>query len=362
MDFQTCLNQAKKMKKSVVIHAITDKGKGYEVAEMDKNGTYHGVSPFDLNTGQMLKKSTPNTVSFSEVISEAMIALQASRKTFVVMPAMLVGTKFERFYEMYPDRLLDVGIAEEHAATMAAAMARNGIDVFLPLYATFAQRAYDQIMNDIARSDTKVIFGVDRAGFVGDDGSTHQGLFDVSMFYTMPNVVITMPKDAQEAFDLLQYGFNQTHPFVIRYPRAEVMLEKNKPYTFNEVTPTWATICEGKTIILISYGLGVELMKTVRDEMNLDAMIVNARFIKPIDLDYLNQLFSLNLPILVYEEAWGSGSLYPQILKEMANKDIQIKIKGMTVDDIIHHGTRLHNQMDAHMTKDDVIKVIKTLL
>ena len=356
------LNQAKKMKKSVVIHAITDKGKGYEVAEMDKNGTYHGVSPFDLSTGQMLKKTTDNLVSFSEVISEAMIHLQNKRKTFVVMPAMLVGTKFERFYEQYPDRLVDVGIAEEHAATMAAAMARNGIDVFLPLYATFAQRAYDQIMNDIARSDTKVIFGIDRAGFVGDDGSTHQGLFDVSMFYTMPNVVITMPKDAQEAFDLLQYGFNQTHPFVIRYPRAEVKLDKNQPYHFNDITPTWETIREGKAIILISYGLGVELMQEVQASLDIDALIVNARFIKPMDLDCLRQLFELNLPILVYEEAWGSGSLYPQILKEMANQGLNIKIKGMTVDDIIHHGTRMHNQMDAKMTKDDVIKVIQTLI
>lgn len=356
------LNQAKKMKKSVVIHAVTEKGKGYEVAEMDKFGTYHGVSPFDLETGKMLKVQAPGKTSFSEVISSAIYQLQQTKKTFVIMPAMIVGTKFESFFEAYPERLIDVGIAEEHAATMAAAMARNGIDVFLPLYATFAQRAYDQIMNDIARSDTKVVFGIDRAGFVGDDGSTHQGLFDVSMFYTMPNIVITMPKDAQEAFDLINYGFIQTHPFVIRYPRAEVDFDKNVPPKFNEIKPVWTTIKTGHKIVLISYGPGVLLLESVVQKLGIDAHIVNARFIKPIDNAYLDDIFEMNLPILVYEEAWGSGSLYPQILKIMAEKGITRKIKGMFVDEVIHHGNRLENQMDAKLTKDDIIKVVKTLI
>jgi len=356
------LKIAKKMKKSVVIHAVTEKGKGFEVAEMDRKGTYHGVSAFDLSTGEMHKKTQPGYTSYSEVISQAMIELQKEIKTFVIMPAMLVGTKFEKFYELYPDRLMDVGIAEEHAATMASAMARNNINVFLPLYATFAQRAYDQILNDIARSDTKVVFGIDRAGFVGDDGSTHQGLFDVSMFYTMPNLVITMPKDAIEAYDLLKYGFTQNHPFVIRYPRAEVQFDKTISHTFKDITPTWTVERQGKTIILISYGPGVSMLQELSQKMNLDAAVINARFIKPMDVALLDQLLQTNAPILVYEEAYGSGSLYPQILRYMAEHGYYNKTIGMSVDQVIHHGSRSDNQKDANLTMDDIKKKIEGLL
>ena len=353
------LKMAKKMKKSVVIHAVTEKGKGFEVAEMDRKGTYHGVSPFDLNTGEMVKKTQAGYASFSEVISEAMIELQKEMNTFVVMPAMLVGTKFEKFYSLYPDRLIDVGIAEEHAATMASAMAREGINVFLPLYATFAQRAYDQIMNDIARSNTKVIFGIDRAGFVGDDGSTHQGLYDVSMFYSMPNVVITMPKDAEEAFNLLRYGFMQDKPFVIRYPRAETMFDKQNLPKFEDIKPLWTTVQKGEEIALISYGPGVSLMEEVAKELGLNGTIINARFIKPMDLETLDEVLKTHKKLLVYEEAYGSGSLYPQILKYMAKMQYKNDIRGMSVEEIIHHGTRLDNQRDAQLTKEDVIKAIK---
>lgn len=355
------LKMAKKMKKSVVIHAVTEKGKGFEVAEMDRKGTYHGVSPFDLNTGEMVKKTQAEYASFSEVISEAMIELQKEMNTFVVMPAMLVGTKFEKFYSLYPDRLIDVGIAEEHAATMASAMAREGINVFLPLYATFAQRAYDQIMNDIARSNTKVIFGIDRAGFVGDDGSTHQGLYDVSMFYSMPNVVITMPKDAEEAFNLLRYGFMQDKPFVIRYPRAETMFDKQNLPKFEDIKPLWTTVQKGEEIALISYGPGVSLMEEVAKELGLNGTIINARFIKPMDLETLDEVLKTHKKLLVYEEAYGSGSLYPQILKYMAKMQYKNDIRGMSVEEIIHHGTRLDNQRDAKLTKEDVIKAIKGL-
>ena len=139
------------------------------------------------------------------------------------MPAMTVGTSMNEFQKNIVTSFFDIGIAEEHGATMAGMMAHQGVDVFLPLYSTFSQRAFDQILNDVARSDHHVVFGVDRAGIVGEDGSTHQGLFDVSMFNLMPNFVISMPYDAQEAFDLLYYGFvNQNHPFVIRYPRGRV--------------------------------------------------------------------------------------------------------------------------------------------
>ncbi len=355
------LNQAKRMKKSVVIHAVTEKGKGYEVASSDNDGKFHGVGSFDKNTGIPNKTNHTGMKSFSEVISEAMIAYQTIQKTFVVMPAMLVGTKFEKFYKLFPDRLIDVGIAEEHAATMASSLSRNGIHVFLPLYATFAQRAYDQIMNDIARSDTKVVFGIDRAGFVGDDGSTHQGLFDVSMFYTMPNVIITMPYDAQEAFNLIHYGFNQSHPFVIRYPRLETSLDLSNLPKFELITPTWTTLSEGVSAVWISYGPGLDLLLKAKKALNLDVRIINARFIRPVDIHALKQALDLNVPLFIYEEAFASGTLYHHILAYMAEHGYHQKVVSMAVKDIIHHGTREWNQKDAKIDFDSLLEALKAL-
>lgn len=355
------LKQAQKMKKSVVIHAVTEKGKGYEVAANDNDGKFHGVGAFDVSTGSPNKPHSNGSKSFSEVISEAMIAYQAIEETFVVMPAMLVGTKFEKFYKQFPNRLVDVGIAEEHAATMAAAMARNHIKVFLPLYATFSQRAYDQIMNDIARSDTHVVFGIDRAGFVGDDGSTHQGLFDVSLFHSMPNVIITMPYDAQEAFNLIQYGFQQTHPFVIRYPRLETPFDLNQLPKFQTITPTWTVFSEGKDQVWISYGPGLDLLLEAKHRLKVDTKIINARFIRPIDEILLKALLDLGKPLFVYEEAFGSGTLYHHILEFMAKHQAKNKIQALTVTQIIHHGTREHNQKDAGLDITSLVEVLQEL-
>lgn len=355
------LKQAQKMKKSVVIHAVTEKGKGYEVAANDNDGKFHGVGSFDVQTGNPNKPHSNGLKSFSEVISEAMIAYQAIEETFVVMPAMLVGTKFEKFYKQFPNRLIDVGIAEEHAATMAAAMARNQIKVFLPLYATFSQRAYDQIMNDIARSDTHVVFGIDRAGFVGDDGSTHQGLFDVSLFHSMPNVIITMPYDAQEAFNLIQYGFQQTHPFVIRYPRLETPFDLNQLPQFQPITPTWTVFSEGAAQVWISYGPGLDLLLEAKHRLKIDAKIINARFIRPLDTSMLKALLEMDKPIFVYEEAYGSGTLYHHILEFMAKHQAKNPIQALTVSTIIHHGTRAHNQKDAGLDIQSVIEAVSKL-
>ncbi len=346
-----------KVKKSVVIHIITEKGKGHLEAEQDKIGTFHGVSKADNHE--------KIGFTWSELISKNLDAIQQIQKTFVVMPAMTVGAKFIEFSKRHPNQYLDVGIAEEHAATMAASMAHQGIKVFLPLYATFAQRAFDQILNDIARSDHHVVFGIDRAGIVGEDGSTHQGLFDVSMFYLMPNMIITMPYDEQEASDLLYYGFiKQNHPFVIRYPRGIVKTNpKVEEIQFNDINPTWTVLEKGSELVMISYGPSLDLLKTVKEELKVDSMIVNARFIKPIDEKMLHQIAKLNVPILVYEEAANTGSLYPQILKFMAIHQYHQKIVDMSItDQIVEHGY-YHDMLKIHhMDKEAVIKVVKDLL
>lgn len=352
------LKRISKLKKSVVLHIITDKGKGHKDAENDSVGTYHGVS----------KASTKEKtgISWSECIALALDKLQEHKKTFVIMPAMTIGTKMGEFQEKYPDQYLDIGIAEEHGATMAAMMARQGVDVFFPVYATFSQRAFDQILNDIARSDHHVVFGIDRAGIVGEDGSTHQGLFDISMFNIMPNLVISMPYDAQEAFDLLYYGFvKQNHPFVIRYPRGSVKLLQNKTeMTFNEIAPTWTYFKKGKApLVLISYGPSLDLLNEALNSLKIDGTIINARFIKPLDETMLKAIFSEEVKVLVYEEASNMGGLYPQILKYMAkNQHHQDIIEMSITDQIVEHGFYQDVLKKYHMDVDSIKKNIKSLM
>lgn len=351
------LQRVKKLKNSVILHILTEKGKGHVNAENDKIGTYHGVS-----SENNVEKSG---VSWSEVISRNIEALQKHKKTFVIMPAMTVGSKFNRFSEKFSDQFIDVGIAEEHAASMAASMAHQKISVFLPLYSTFSQRAFDQILNDIARSDHHVVIGIDRAGIIGDDGSTHQGLFDVSMFYLMPNIVIVMPYNAKEASSLLYYGFvKQKHPFVIRYPRGLTMYDtKVKDIVFQEIKPTWTVLSQGDKVIMISYGPSLDLLLKVKDESEINAQIVNARFIKPIDQEMLHTICRTNLAILVYEEVANTGSLYPQILKFMAKHQYHNRIVEMSITDkVVEHGSYQDVLTKQGMCKTAIKLKLKGLL
>lgn len=349
--------QIKKIKKSVVLHIITEKGKGHIEAENDKVGTFHGVSK--------PSNGVKHGISWSEMISLIMEKYQEIEKTYVIMPAMEIGTHFSHFAKTYPDRYLDVGIAEEHAATMAAMLAHRHVNVFLPLYATFAQRAFDQILNDIARSNHHVVFGIDRAGIVGEDGSTHQGLFDVSMFYLMPNLVITMPYDAKEACNLIHYAYrNQKNPFVIRYPRGTVLFDKDKDVIhFDEITPTWVTLKGGQAIHLISYGPSLDLMIKAASELDIDAQIINARFIKPIDEVMLHEIMKTGQPVLVYEEGSNTGSLYPQILSFMAKHNYHNKITSMSITDmVVDHGHYDDMLKALDMDLESVKNTIKSLL
>jgi 1-deoxy-D-xylulose-5-phosphate synthase len=351
------LKRIRKIKKSVVLHIITEKGKGHLEAENDKVGTYHGVSK--PSNGKKIG------ISWSELVSINMVELQKHVKTFVIMPAMEVGAQFSNFAAQFNDRYIDVGIAEEHAATMAASMAHQGVKVFLPLYATFAQRAFDQILNDISRSNHHVVFGIDRAGIVGEDGSTHQGLFDVSMFYLMPNMVITMPYNAKEASNLLYYGFmKQKSPFVMRYPRGTVLFDKaEERIEFEEITPTWTYLKKGSKVNLISYGPSLDLLIQANDNLKLDASIINARFIKPIDEEMLHEICKNNQPIFVYEECSNVGSLYPQVLKFMAKHQYHNRITEMSVtDQIVEHGHYKDILKILHMDLDSVEENIKAFL
>lgn len=351
------LRRVKSVKKSVVLHVITEKGKGHPQAEMDVTGKFHGVSNHNGH-----KKEG---ISWSEMVSIIMDELQKELKTFVIMPAMTMGTKMEAFQKKYPDRYLDIGIAEEHGATMAAMLAHQEVPIYYPIYATFSQRAFDQILNDIARSNHHVVFGVDRAGIVGEDGSTHQGLFDVSMFTLMPHMIVTMPYDAAEAASLFHYAFlEQKHPFVIRYPRGQVKFDKlHDRVAFEKMTPTWTTLKEDHGPILISYGPSLDLLKQADEELQTHASIVNARFIKPIDEHMLDQLCQTQRPILIYEEASNQGGLYPQVLHYMARKGYQNKITCMSITDkVVTFGDYETMLERLHMDVKSIKQKIKELI
>lgn len=350
------LRRIRTVKKSVVVHVITEKGKGHPLAENDTTGKFHGVS--NHNGHQM-----PG-ISWSEMIALIMDKLQEEVKTFVIMPAMTVGTKMGQFQKKYPDRYVDIGIAEEHGATMAAMLAHQDVPVYYPIYATFSQRAFDQILNDIARSDHHVVFGVDRAGIVGEDGSTHQGLFDVTMFSLMPHVTVTMPYDYQEAANLIHHAFlDQKHPFVIRYPRGNVAYDKAQNHiVFDHIEETWTILKEGQGPVLISYGPSLDLLIKADQDLHQDAMIVNARFIKPIDETMLDKICQKNQPILVYEEASNQGGLYPSMLMYMAKKGYHNHITSMSItNQVVTFGSHEDMLEKYHMDINSIKKAIKDL-
>lgn len=353
------LQMAKKLRKNVVIHMVTQKGKGYTFAEQDKEGSYHGVSAFDKDSGLDLAE-TSQTISWSQGVANIMEKLAISKDLFVIMPAMLVGARFLDFQAKYPERIIDVGIAEEHAAVMAAAMALNKINVFLPLYSTFSQRAYDQILNDIARPNLKVVIGIDRAGFVGDDGATHQGLYDVSMFLSMPNVTVTMPRNLEEAYGLFKYAYMQEGPFVVRYPRGSIektILNDTKP-----IGVSWEQLTNGFDGYVLSYG---PILNTIIDKLkeeDLSFSVINARYIRPIDNVLLDSILKTGKPIVVYEQTHSSGSLYQMVLDYAAQFDYQNPIKSLNVyNKVIQQGSVLDNMIEAGVSMEDLVRLLKSL-
>lgn len=349
------LNRIKKVKKSVIMHIITDKGKGHPDAESDTTGAFHGIS------SQNGKPSSG--VSWSEVMAYSIDQLQTLKKTFVVMPAMTMGTKMQSFAKKYPDQFVDVGIAEEHAATMAASLAHQNISVYFPVYATFSQRAFDQILNDIARSDHHVVFGIDRAGIVGEDGSTHQGIYDVSMFSLMPHMVISMPYDLEDVSEIVHYAFiEQKHPMAIRYPRGKINQNIDQ-IKLRPLSGYWKYLKKGKGPLLISYGPSLDLLIEADKILNLNATIINARFIKPIDEKILHEALDQADKVFIYEEIESASGLYPKLLNYMKTSGFNQPVKHLSLSDqVVTFGHYEDILKKYHMDLDAVIKVLKEFI
>ena len=319
------LEMAKKSNRPVLLHVITEKGKGYKYAESDIEGIWHGISPFDKETG-IIKSKNDGLISWSEVISNHLIDIAKTNKDIIaITPAMANGSKLNKFKEIYKDRFIDVGIAEEHALVMANSMAIAGKKPFVSIYSTFLQRGYDQVFHDIARMDSNVVIGIDRAGIVGEDGETHQGLYDIAFLNHIPNMIIAAPKNSSEAKGILEFAFNSKHPFAIRYSKQRIEYN-NESLVISDYS--WEEIKKGSDAVIITYGDFVNNAKIIANNLKKDKLnigIINARFIKPIDTSMLDKIIKTKKPIIVYEEACLIGSLGSMISSYIVNSNTKIK-------------------------------------
>jgi len=358
------LEIAKKSSKPCVIHVLTQKGKGYKFSENDQLGEWHGVSPFEIQTGQSLSKLKDNMHSWSDIIAEYMINYAKEKKEFVVViPAMIGGSGFIKYKELYPTRIIDVGIAEQMAVTMSSGFAVSNVDVFTPIYSTFIQRAYDQVNHDVARQNLKVVFGIDRAGIVGADGETHQGVYDIPLLRHIPNIKIAHPRNALEAYKILNYAFKvNTSPFVIRYERGktEYDFSKGVPASIYQL-PKWEIMREGNSAVFISFGSMLEQVKLEVDRLELDVCIIDAKFIKPLDEEILKEVSNKNVPIIIYEESALLGGFGSSVLEHFVNNKISTKnvtLMGIK-DQFVEQGTKDEILKELNLDLASIIEVIR---
>lgn len=326
-DVIKALERAKASKSPCIVHFLTKKGLGYEKAENDELGSYHGVGPFDIKTGKSLKQYQEGEYSYSEVVAQALMETRRVIPFTLINPATMVGNRLIKFQKEFPSSIYDVGIAEEHAATMAGAIALNRQKVALLIYSTFSQRAYDQILNDIARRNLNVVFGFDRAGLIAEEGSTHQGIYDIAMLNSMPNIKICMGKNLAETKALMKYAFTLEGPVVVRYPKANELYTSD--ITINSTK--WEYIKTGNDLVIISYGHDILRIEKLLKQNNIDATLINARFIRPLDKEMLTDIFILNRPILVIEQVIRNNSLGALIINYANEQGINLNLHHMAI-------------------------------
>lgn len=366
-DLKEAFETSKRINGPVIVHVITKKGKGYRPAENDKIGTWHGLGPYKLETGEQVKGSS-KAPAWSQIFSDTVQSFAEKDKHIVaITPAMPVGSKLTKFQAELPDQFFDVGIAEQHAVTMAGGLAANGMKPYVAIYSTFLQRAYDQMLHDVDRQNLHVVFGIDRSGLVGADGETHQGVFDIPFLSHMPNITIMMPKDENEARHMMHSAFYEyTGPIAIRYPRGNgigVDVDANlQPVPYGK----WETLHDGEDVAVLSFGPTLQLIEEVRDELlkeGINIEVVNARFIKPLDTDYLDKIAKENKAIITVEESMLSGGFGSLIVNYFNDRHQHIDIKRIGIDDeYIEHGDVELLLNDIGISKANIINEIKQSL
>lgn len=330
----TYLEMAKRENRPVLLHVITEKGKGYKYAEEDTEGIWHGIGKFDKETGKVIKP-LDDKITWSEIISKQLIDLATiDDEIVVVTPAMANGSKLNKFKEKYPKRFIDVGIAEEHALVMANSMALCGKKMFVSIYSTFLQRGYDEVQQDIARMNSNVVIGIDRAGIVGEDGETHQGIYDVAYLSHIPNMIIMAPKDSIESGNMLYTAFNSNKPCAIRYSKKRINYNTSE---YRKIAiGSWEELKKGLDATIVSYGDFVSNALEISKELfrhQYSVGVINARFIKPFDTEMFDNLLKNGKPIFIYEEASMIGSLGQMLSSYATNNGYKTDIHIFAIED-----------------------------
>lgn len=331
------LQMAKDMKKPVIVHAKTIKGKGYKIAE-GHHEHWHGVGPFDVQTGEFKKKSSekPATAMFSE----ALISLANKHENVVgVTAAMPSGTGIDKLMKEFPTRFWDVAIAEQHAVTSMAAMAKEGFKPFITIYSTFLQRGFDQIIHDVCLMNLPVVFAIDRAGIVGNDGETHQGAFDISYLRFIPNMVLFAPRDEQTLHDAINFSYTLKSPCAIRYPRGGFpnLDYESKPYELGKAQ----MLKEGSSDkLFIGYGAGVRRALETQALCEENISVIDLRFVKPLDKSFLKQLSKKYSKWYVFSDSQKEGGVASAILEFLNEEKIRhIDVESFEyTDSFIQHG------------------------
>lgn len=359
------LEYAKKTKGPVLLHVITKKGKGYLPAEQDKIGTWHGIGPYKMETGDLVKSSS-TAPSWSGLVAETARKLARTDERIVaITPAMPVGSKLEGFASEFPERMFDVGIAEQHATTMAAGLATQGMKPFLAIYSTFLQRAYDQVVHDICRQNLNVFIGIDRAGLVGADGETHQGVFDIAFLRHLPNMVLMMPKDENEGQHMVKTAIDYNGgPIALRYPRGNGLGVPMDDELKAIPIGSWEVLEQGKDAVILAFGTTIPMALHAAEQLREEGIhveVVNSRFIKPMDEEMLASIFGRNVPVLTIEEAvlqGGFGSAVLEYAHDNGHEGAVIDRMGIP-DLFVEHGDVAELMDEIHLNSDEVVKKVK---
>ena len=352
--------KAKQFDVPIMIHCVTHKGYGYPPA-MEKPERFHGVGPFDIRTGELL---SPEGMTYGEAAAEILSDMADTREDIVaVTAAMPTGTGMRLFGERHGNRLFDVGIAEEHAVTMAAGLAVSGMKPFIAVYSAFLQRAYDQIINDVCVNRLPVTFLVDRAGLSGSDGATHNGMFDISYFRTMPNMTVCAPRDLRALKRIMRFASGYDKPLAIRYPKTAVDLGIGVDRD-DEITPGhWETLIGGEIMIIAS---GSMVETALRCAMiclgkGLNVGVIDAVFLKPIDTELLNEIAERSKLIVTLEENTLNGGLGEAVLRALEGKSANILTLGLP-DRFVAHGTVEQQRCECGLDDSGIIGSIQNCI
>lgn len=352
-------NVAKRVKKAVLVHVLTQKGKGYLPAERHP-ARFHGAEPFEVETG--LPAHPRAKANYTDIFSTVMTKLgQRDEKVVAITAAMPDGTGLKRFRNMYPERFFDVGIAEEHAVTFAAGLAAGGMKPIVAIYSSFLQRAYDQILHDVCIQNLPVVFAIDRAGLVGSDGETHQGIFDLSYLSSIPNMHIMAPKNKWELSDMMKFAIGFGAPIAVRYPRGEAydgLKEHRTPIVYGK--SEW--IYEEGDICLLAVGSMVKTACQVREQLKekgYSCSLINARFVKPLDEDTIESAYDAHRLFVSMEENVASGGYGEKVREFLDRKKWGKAFLSIAIPDAyVEHGNVELLRQEIAIDADSVTKRI----